>query len=251
MALIKCPECNSDISDKSAFCPQCGYPINGERQYPGIDGPQKVELTSVNLSKPKSLIRVIGLVLTIVMVSLIAFFGIKKNNELKAQKEFETTFNTYIDSLQVLQIEMLNGAADAEDLTNLISMVWKNAIYEERDPLTDKYTRTTYGFVDDFNIALGNLFRDSTTRSTVSDIEDGQLAVQNAMKELQNPPLGLEKAYDTLSELFLAYRSYTDLAVSPSGSLQSFNESRRTKSDQFITVLHKLQSQIPEKFSEE
>jgi len=27
MALIKCPECVSDISDKAASCPKCGYPI--------------------------------------------------------------------------------------------------------------------------------------------------------------------------------------------------------------------------------
>src|SRR5512147_1382617 len=27
MALIKCPECASEISDKAASCPKCGYPI--------------------------------------------------------------------------------------------------------------------------------------------------------------------------------------------------------------------------------
>ena len=28
MALIKCPECGKEISDKAASCPNCGYPIN-------------------------------------------------------------------------------------------------------------------------------------------------------------------------------------------------------------------------------
>ena len=28
MALIKCPECESGVSDKAASCPKCGYPIN-------------------------------------------------------------------------------------------------------------------------------------------------------------------------------------------------------------------------------
>lgn len=27
MALIKCPECNNDISDKARACPHCGFPI--------------------------------------------------------------------------------------------------------------------------------------------------------------------------------------------------------------------------------
>lgn len=29
MALIKCPECGRDISDKAQSCPTCGYPIIG------------------------------------------------------------------------------------------------------------------------------------------------------------------------------------------------------------------------------
>ncbi len=29
MAIIKCPECNSEISDKSLTCIKCGCPING------------------------------------------------------------------------------------------------------------------------------------------------------------------------------------------------------------------------------
>ena len=28
MALLKCPECNHNVSDKAAACPHCGYPMN-------------------------------------------------------------------------------------------------------------------------------------------------------------------------------------------------------------------------------
>lgn len=28
MAIIKCPECGQDVSDKATSCPKCGYPIN-------------------------------------------------------------------------------------------------------------------------------------------------------------------------------------------------------------------------------
>ena len=30
MALFKCPECNHDVSDKAAFCPNCGYKLQPE-----------------------------------------------------------------------------------------------------------------------------------------------------------------------------------------------------------------------------
>jgi len=30
MALIKCPECKNEISDKAISCPRCGYPMTGQ-----------------------------------------------------------------------------------------------------------------------------------------------------------------------------------------------------------------------------
>lgn len=38
MAIIKCPECQNEVSDKAATCPKCGCPINkhihfSEQQY--------------------------------------------------------------------------------------------------------------------------------------------------------------------------------------------------------------------------
>ena len=32
MALIKCPECRKEISDKARACPNCGYPVNEEKK---------------------------------------------------------------------------------------------------------------------------------------------------------------------------------------------------------------------------
>lgn len=33
MSLIKCPECNKEISDKAISCPNCGCPINTNTKY--------------------------------------------------------------------------------------------------------------------------------------------------------------------------------------------------------------------------
>lgn len=33
MSLIKCPECNKEISDKAKICPNCGCPINNNTKY--------------------------------------------------------------------------------------------------------------------------------------------------------------------------------------------------------------------------
>ena len=32
MALIKCPECGKEISDKAKVCIHCGYPLNEQKE---------------------------------------------------------------------------------------------------------------------------------------------------------------------------------------------------------------------------
>lgn len=36
MALIKCPECGKEISDKSSACIHCGYPLNTEKPFSNL-----------------------------------------------------------------------------------------------------------------------------------------------------------------------------------------------------------------------
>ncbi len=38
MALIKCPECGREVSDKAAACPQCGYPLTQPPASPSSRG---------------------------------------------------------------------------------------------------------------------------------------------------------------------------------------------------------------------
>ncbi|HQB11404.1 MAG TPA: zinc-ribbon domain-containing protein [Candidatus Omnitrophota bacterium] len=37
MALIKCPECQLEVSDKAAACPKCGYPIAVDKKVQTIE----------------------------------------------------------------------------------------------------------------------------------------------------------------------------------------------------------------------
>lgn len=32
MALIKCPECSKEVSDKAKTCPHCGYPLTNNKK---------------------------------------------------------------------------------------------------------------------------------------------------------------------------------------------------------------------------
>jgi len=247
MALINCPECGKEISDKVKACPHCGFPLSQDTEQDQVSLPQQVEVTGVkiNNSKLKKSITTIGIFL---VIAIIAFFSIRSFNEKKAQKEYELAFNSYIDDMLLIQLKMISGGSEAESLINLTYKTWSNAIYEDKDPETDRFTRPKGLWVDDFNIALSNLYSDSSTKYNIGVIESNQKDVKELMKSLQNPPTGLENCYTTITELYTAYKGLTDLAVSPSGSLKSFGETKNLKVREFLDAYEKLTNQIPEKF---
>jgi hypothetical protein len=47
MALIKCPECSTEVSDKAAACPKCAHPL--ATVAPPVVGQVTIEKTSKNL----------------------------------------------------------------------------------------------------------------------------------------------------------------------------------------------------------
>lgn len=46
MALIKCPECQSDVSSKAHSCPRCGCPISDSSSFSQADKIHLIEQTS-------------------------------------------------------------------------------------------------------------------------------------------------------------------------------------------------------------
>lgn len=243
-ATRKCLECGADISESDTCCPVCGCPveIHEDSATPVI---QSVEVESVKVSKKTKKIAIISALAVVICV--LAIFGIKYIGNVKAEKEFTATFNTYIDNLEKVQVLMISGGSDAETLCNLTYSVWRNAIYEDRDSKTDPYTRPNGYFVSDFNTALANLYAASSTTTTVSKIEENQTAVKEIVKNLQNPPDGLDKCYDTLSDLHSAYKTLTDLAISPSGNLTGFSDKKSSAVSDVMDAYEKLDNQIPER----
>lgn len=60
MALIKCPECGKEISDKSPVCINCGYPLNQTPQNEEYKY-YKIILTSFNEAKKNQLVTILGM----------------------------------------------------------------------------------------------------------------------------------------------------------------------------------------------
>ena len=103
----------------------------------------------------------------------------------------------------------------------IIHYLW--SLHKIRDGL--KFTRPYGVFVDDFNDALNRLFADSEFNVLITNIKYNTQEVNSLMKDLKNPPEEHREAYNALKEFYNAYLELTNLAVNPTGSLNSFSSS--------------------------
>ncbi len=244
---IRCSECGAVLAETDEICPNCGCPVEKITKQEEAK-PQQVEVASIKMAaKTKKII--IGIIIAII-ICVGGGVGYKIYSDNKAEQLYRESYNEYIDNLGQAQILMLSSGSDAELLCNLTLRVWGNAISEDSDNETDKYTKNKYGVWNDFNTALANLYADSSTTRKVSNIKSNQSSVKDLIKKLQNPPEGLEKCYDTVSDLYEAYKILTDLAISPSGSYRDFGTKKSDAVSDFMSAYEKLDNQIPEKLKD-
>lgn len=243
---IKCSECGIVLAEADEICPNCGCPVEKKIREEETK-PQQVEIARIRMAVKTQKI-IIGIIIAVILC-IGGGIGYKIYSDNKAEQIYIEAYNEYIDNLNKAQILMLSGGSDAESLCNLTLRVWGNAIYEEKDNETDKYTRPDGYFVSDFNDALANLYLDSDTNDTIEDIESNQASVKEIIKKLQNPPEGLDKCYDTISDLYEAYKTLTDLAISPSGNYNGFGTKKSDAVSDFMSAYEKLDNQIPDKLN--
>ncbi|MDE5604096.1 MAG: zinc ribbon domain-containing protein [Eubacterium sp.] len=259
MAIIKCPNCKKDISDKAISCPSCGVilqnktstvntckecgselrndysycrncgcPINSNNEQVQTNQIEVINIKHKKTAKNKKPI-IICIILVIAILSTYAI----------SQKVKVSNYETTLNSVSTLMIE---GASTAEDAGNLIHDVWYNTIFEKRNAETDKFTMTSNkkSFNDDFNDSLANLFSDYTFCNKLETIRENRASVISMMKELTNPPKEYQEAYSILKDYYEAYSELTDLVLNPTGTLTTFtndfNEAEQKVLDAFEAI---------------
>ncbi len=195
MALINCPKCGASISEQANVCPQCGHPTPHN-----------------NKKKSKKSRKTLALVLLLVVV-IAGIFTYQAYQE-----------TTYYNNMVDLANTMIDGAQKAENAGNTIVRVWHNAIWQTRNDKTDKYTMANGRFVDDFNVALDNLFADEEFMQSLSDIQTRQAEATDLMKKMKNPPAKYAEAAAAIKECYDNYIKFTDCVINPRGSYNSFSE---------------------------
>lgn len=225
---ITCPHCGQVQRYKDGKCISCGKMLSESGRTPknGKDREKK---------KNKTKVIVLSVILFLIVGACV--WGYK----LVQKKE-------YIDTLYDFQYNVIFGASTAEDLGNLTRSVWYDAIFEEYDPETWEYVKNEYDdYVSDFNVALQNLSNDSDIKDKKDLITSFQKDVTQNIKDLADPPSGLEDCYSICMDLYQEFNNLCDMAVSPTGSLESYTNDFRETDGDLADLYERLSIIMPEK----
>lgn len=233
---ILCPDCGAELTEEDKVCPTCGCPMEEEKVEEPL--PQKVEVTSVNFPKiNKKVVISVAAAIVIIVVGIIAGLKIRDNNLSKK----------YSENLSLASLTMLIGASQAESAGGLVHDVWYNTIYEKYDNKTDKFTRSKgYGFNDDFNDSLVALFVDEEFQKDIESIKSNQDLVNSIMKDLSNPPEEYKNAYDAIKKFYDAYIELTNLAVNPTGNLSGYTSNFNNADSKTVNAYKAMQLYLEE-----
>ena len=242
MALINCPKCGEQISEKAEVCPHCKERLAKQEEIICEECQTKYSADmracpqcghptpSRNKKQAKIKSRkTLALVLLLVVV-IAGIFTYQAHQE-----------TTYYNNMVDLANTMIDGAQKAENAGNTIVGVWNNAIYQTRNDKTDKYTMANGRFVDDFNVALDNLFADEEFMQSLSDIQNQQAEATDLMKKMKNPPDKYAEAAAALKECYDNYIKFTGCVIDPRGSLNSFSEDFGKYDEAVADSLQKLE----------
>lgn len=242
---IVCEECGTEITPDMEVCPNCGCPIEKsgtESTDKESSDVQAVEVRKINIQvdeSGKQKVKKIGIIATLAIVALVvALFGYRAYQTQKEDKAKQQ----YQSDLKVATTTMLTGGTIAEDAGGLIHDVWYDTIYENDRASTRKYTKkSSYSFNDDFNTSLMKLMFDDDFSKKLDEIKGNQDSVRQYMKDLKNPPEGCEDAYGDLKTLYDWYTKLTELAVNPSGNLNSYTSSFNEADQGFANAYKTMQ----------
>lgn len=171
MALIICPKCGKQVSDKAQECPHCSYSISSYLKRRGVNNNQSTNSKKNDLSK----ILIIGMiVIGIVLISLMFFLLSKnenaKNNIKSTHDEIHVIENNIsnVDDGYKEEVELfgISGTIVYENTLSLGNAITNTATWK---PHTDQDVETIY---EDIEMLYGSPVDESNTYWTWKEADD-------------------------------------------------------------------------------
>lgn len=193
--------------------------------------------------KNKTPLIIILLVVFVVLASVLTWFIIDKKQE-KERIAYLDRLEEYHNDMNSVRMEIIDGAALGEEMMNEFANVWSTAIYDDMVMIDGEY-------YFDFNEAIFAQQEVFEENGKMGEIETNVAAVDVLMDDLNNPPAEFEDEYQLILDMYLIYNEFVNLAMSPEGSLNDFNDERDTLTDELLRNFDELEVKVEYVFDRE
>lgn len=157
-----------------------------------------------------------------VIVALVISFVVYKIYLKIEARNAEREFSTFIGTVSGKMIKL---AIDSESVVDEINTAWRDAIFSD-------YNKR------DFNVAIMEVrIKRTDTISSIKKLSEEIAKIINKM----NPPTPMESNYKRLKELYLLFNKYANMAVAPSGSLQTYSRQNSELSVEIKSAIKELE----------
>ena len=163
MALIKCPECGKEFSDKAAACPNCAFPVKeilkmstGDKQESEgmevVENAKGVEVArSTKGDSNNKMIIIVAIIAAIILIAVLLIV-LSKNKSDKGSTELTTETNTenvskvtYDEAVKLIDSgnyeeakEKFQTIADYKDVSMILNQIpWETRVFECIEELKD------------------------------------------------------------------------------------------------------------------
>ncbi len=228
-----CAECGAELESDASVCMNCGCPVESEVS---ADQPVKKEDEKKEsfFKKHKVPVIIVGALVLVALVIILVLVGMGNAAAAKHQ--------AYVDNLNKVYSEMLSGASESEKMGGEVHDIWYSAIWKDDetwDSSIEKYHS------DDFNAALKKYFNDTETLKKEVSIASHTSAIDEAMKEMQDPPDDLKNACDAMNDAYKEYKTLSELATNPTGNLTTFTSQFNQADTNVASELSAFKNKIP------
>ena len=233
MALIKCPECNKEISDKAKVCPNCGVEIKKEKiqicDECGTENSNSKICTKCGapLRKVKKLNTrtktIIGILLVIITI-IVMLLGFNLHKK-KVENDYK--------ALLIKTVSKINKQGIMADyFCYEIADIWHDSIWSKYDV--------------DFNDEIDDYLSDNST--SINKLTTTKNEIAEYMKDLKNVPSNkeYEEAYKEVLELYSLYSSLVDMATDPSGNYNQYTSKKEDTWKDFQETYNRIKILVPE-----
>ncbi|WP_373899153.1 zinc ribbon domain-containing protein [Haloimpatiens sp. FM7315] len=236
-----CSKCGSENSDESLFCNRCGAKLvetnnavidkEEVKQDTIEDKESNAEKSELNVKNKK--ITKNKIILTMISILIIAgcFVGYKYYDNHKKTEEAKKYHEKYELTFAKTTLDILTETCAAQLMCSQISDTWRNAI------------DSSY---KDFNTEIANQQKQWQDKGVLKERETAKNNIEKNMKELRNPPKDYEEAYKLFVDLYSIYGQVYSQAISPQGSIITYNQDVNQKSSEFSQIYDKIKVLEPD-----